>query len=301
MFNVPLAKPGFRRRIIAISFLLPHMLGVLYFFLLPMVQVLLCSFQSAVGGRWVGLQNYRTVFQNTAFALAASNTARFIAVCVPILVGLSLILTVAVQSLPLVGKTIRSTFLLPMAIPAASVVLVWKALFHDNGLVNHALLDTGMGTIPWMDSGAAFWMLVLSYLWKNLGYTMVLWAAGLSAIPKSCYEAAQVDGASSWQIFFRITLPNLRGTGYIIVVLSVLNSFKVFREAWLVAGDYPDESMYLMQHLYNNWFRELDFDKIAAASVICSAVIFLLIGLLRRAWDNSSASRGSVKYRAAAE
>ena len=285
MSSAPLAKPGLRRRIIAVSFLLPHMLGVLYFFLLPMVQVLLRSFQSAVGGRWVGLQNYRTVFQNTAFALAASNTARFIAVCVPILVGLSLILTVAVQSLPLVGKTIRSAFLLPMAIPAASVVLVWKALFHDNGLVNHALLDTGMGTIPWMDSGAAFWMLVLSYLWKNLGYTMVLWAAGLSAIPKSCYEAAQVDGASSWQIFFQITLPNLRGTGYIIVVLSVLNSFKVFREAWLVAGDYPDESMYLMQHLYNNWFRELDFDKIAAASVICSAVIFLLIGLLRRAWD----------------
>ena len=285
MSSAPFAKPRFRRKIIAISFLLPHMLGVLYFFLLPMIQVLLRSFQSAVGGRWVGLQNYRTVFQNTAFALAASNTARFIAVCVPILVGLSLILTVAVQSLPLVGKTIRSAFLLPMAIPAASVVLVWKALFHDNGLVNHALLDTGMGTIPWMDSGAAFWMLVLSYLWKNLGYTMVLWAAGLSAIPESCYEAAQVDGASSWQIFFQITLPNLRGTGYIIVVLSVLNSFKVFREAWLVAGDYPDESMYLMQHLYNNWFRELDFDKIAAASVICSAVIFLLIGLLRRAWD----------------
>ena len=285
MSSAPLAKPGLRRRIIAVSFLLPHMLGVLYFFLLPMVQVLLRSFQSAVGGRWVGLQNYRTVFQNTAFALAASNTARFIAVCVPILVGLSLILTVAVQSLPLVGKTIRSAFLLPMAIPAASVVLVWKALFHVNGLVTHAPLDTGMGPLPWMDSGAAFWMLVLSYLWKNLGYTMVLWAAGLSAIPESCYEAAQVDGASSWQIFFRITLPNLRGTGYIIVVLSVLNSFKVFREAWLVAGDYPDESMYLMQHLYNNWFRELDFDKIAAASVICSAVIFLLIGLLRRAWD----------------
>ena len=136
-----------------------------------------------------------------------------------------------------------------------------------------------------MDSGAAFWMLVLSYLWKNLGYTMVLWAAGLSAIPESCYEAAQVDGASSWQIFFQITLPNLRGTGYIIVVLSVLNSFKVFREAWLVAGDYPDESMYLMQHLYNNWFRELDFDKIAAASVMTSLVVFVLIGLLGKAWD----------------
>ena len=266
-------------------FLLPHMAGVLCFALLPMVRVLVRSFQSAVGGSWVGLKNYLMVWNNTAFRLAVSNTARFILVCVPILVVMSLILTVAVQSIPVVGKHIRSIFLMPMAIPAASVVLVWKALFHDSGLLNHVLLDMGADAIPWMDSGAAFWMLVISYLWKNLGYTMVLWAAGLSAIPKSCYEAAQVDGATSRQIFFRITLPNLKGTAYILVVLSVLNSFKVFREAWLVAGDYPDQSMYLLQHLYNNWFRELDFDKIAAAGVMCSLVIFLLIGMLRRAWD----------------
>ena len=79
--------------------------------------------------------------------------------------------------------------------------------------------------------------------------------------------------------------PNLRGTAYTIVVMSLLNSFKVFREAWLVAGDYPHESMYLLQHLYSNWFRELDFDKIAAASVMTSVVVFLLIGFLRKAWD----------------
>lgn len=276
---------GIQWSVAAAAFLLPHMAGVLCFALLPMAQVLVRSFQSAVGGNWVGLKNYLTVWNNTAFRLAVSNTARFILVCVPILVVVSLILTVAVQSIPVLGKHIRSVFLMPMAIPAASVVLVWKALFHDNGLLNHALLDMGADTIAWMDSGAAFWMLVISYLWKNLGYTMVLWAAGLSAIPKSCYEAAQVDGATSRQIFFWITLPNLKGTAYILVVLSVLNSFKVFREAWLVAGDYPDQSMYLLQHLYNNWFRELDFDKIAAAGVMCSVVIFLLIGMLRQAWD----------------
>lgn len=276
---------GIQRNMVAAAFLLPHMAGVLCFALLPMIQVLVRSFQSAVGGNWVGLKNYLTVWNNTAFRLAICNTAKFILVCVPILVGVSLVLTVGVQSLPGVGKRIRSVFLMPMSIPAASVVLVWKALFHDNGLINHALLDMGAGTIHWMDSGAAFWMLVISYLWKNLGYTMVLWAAGLAAIPKSCYEAAQLDGATSWQIFFQITLPNLKGSAYILVVLSVLNSFKVFREAWLVAGDYPDQSMYLLQHLYNNWFRELDFDKIAAAGVMCSVVIFLLIGMLRQAWD----------------
>ena len=199
-------------------FLLPHMAGVLCFALLPMAQVLVRSFQSAIGGSWVGLKNYLTVWSNTAFRLAVSNTTRFILVCVPILVVLSLILTVAVQSIPIVGCRIRSIFLMPMAIPAASVVLVWKALFHDNGLLNHVLLNMGADAIPWMDSGAAFWMLVISYLWKNLGYTMVLWAAGLSTIPQSCYEAAQVDGATSRQIFFRITLPNLKGTAYILVM-----------------------------------------------------------------------------------
>jgi len=128
-------------------------------------------------------------------------------------------------------------------------------------------------------------MLVISYLWKNLGYTMVLWTAGLEGIPANVYEAAQMDGANGLQTFLYVTLPNLRGSAYTIGVLSLLNTFKVFREAWLVAGDYPQERMYLLQHLYNNWFQALDYDKIAAASVMTSAGVFLLIGLLRRAWD----------------
>ena len=87
------------------------------------------------------------------------------------------------------------------------------------------------------------------------------------------------------QVFSYITLPNLKPAAFTIIVLSLLNSFKVFREAWLVAGDYPHETMYLLQHLYNNWFRELDFDKIAAASVLTSIVVFLLIVLLQKTWD----------------
>ena len=266
-------------------FLLPNLFGILCFSLLPMLQVLLRSFQSAIGGNWVGMQNYFTVLNNTAFQKAAANTGKFTAVCIPLLILISLALAVLLYSLPGVGSTLRSIFLMPMAVPAASVVLVWKVLFHENGLINGALLAFGSNGVNWMGSGAAFRMLVISYLWKNLGYTMILWTAGLSAIPEGIYEAAQVDGAGKWQSFLYITLPNLKGTAYTITVLSLLNSFKVFREAWLVAGDYPHESMYLLQHLYNNWFRELDFDKIAAASVLTSGVVFLLIGLLRKAWD----------------
>ena len=266
-------------------FLLPNLLGVLCFSLLPMLQVLFRSFQSAIGGNWVGVQNYMTVMNNTAFQRAITNTGKFTSICIPLLIVISLALAVLLYSVPGVGGTLRSVFLMPMAVPAASVVLVWKVLFHEQGLINGALLTLGSTGINWMGSDAAFWMLVVSYLWKNLGYTMILWTAGLSAIPEGIYEAAQVDGAGKWQCFLYITLPNLKGTAYTITVMSLLNSFKVFREAWLVAGDYPHESMYLLQHLYNNWFRELDFDKIAAASVMTSAVIFILIGVLRKAWD----------------
>lgn len=270
---------------VAWAFLLPNLLGVLVFTLIPMLRVLLSSFQSAVGGRWMGLQNYLSVLHNSAFQTALKNTGRFTLVCVPVLVSLGLLLAVWLHGLIRGRGAFLSVYLLPMAVPAASVVLVWKVFFHRNGLINAFLSLLGRSGIDWMDSGAAFWMLVLSYLWKNLGYTMVLWTAGLEGIPSNVYEAAQVDGANGLQTFLYVTLPNLRGSAYTIGVLSLLNTFKVFREAWLVAGDYPDESMYLLQHLYNNWFRALDYDKIAAASVMTSVVVFLLIGLLRRAWD----------------
>ena len=266
-------------------FVLPDLAGVCCFALLPMAEVIRRSFQSAVTSQWMGLKNYREVLGNTAFRLAAANTLKFTAVCIPLLVVCSLLLAVLLQRMKQAGKLLKSAFLLPVAVPAASVVLVWKTLFHSNGLLNGLLEGMGGEKVGWMTTGAAFWVLVFSYLWKNLGYDMVLWMAGLAGIPREIYEAARVDGAGEWSCFTKITLPNLLPSLYTISVLSFLNSFKVFREAWLVAGDYPQQSMYLLQHLYNNWFRELAFDKIAAGSVLTSAVVFGLILLLKRAWD----------------
>ena len=269
-----------------ILFLLPGFAGVISFTLLPFLEVIRRSFQSAVTAEWVGLKNYREVFTNTAFRIAAANTLRFTFICIPILIVLSLFLAVVLQKLRMGKSALKSMFLVPVAVPAASVVLVWKALFHSNGLINGLLSGMGLPAVSWMNSDAAFAVLVISYLWKNIGYDMVLWLAGLSGIPEPIYEAARVDGAGEWMCFVKITLPNLKPTLYTISVLSFLNSFKVFREAWLVGGDYPHQSMYLIQHLYNNWFRELSFDKIAAAAVLNSAVVFVLILLLRRAWDS---------------
>ncbi len=259
-------------------FLLPNLFGVTVFALIPMGAVLVGAFRSAVGGRWVGLQNFTTVLSNRAFRLATGNTGRFVLVCIPLLLVLSLLLALGLRR-AWDGKTLRGAYLLPMAVPAASVVLVWKLLFHGNGLLNGLLNALHLPGIDWMGSESSFWMLVVSYLWKNLGYTVVLWTAALGTIPVSIYDAAQIDGADCLQTFFYITLPNLKGSAFSIGVLSLLNSFKVFREAWLVAGDYPQEKMYLIQHLYNNWFRDLDYDKIAAASVLVSLAVLGLIAL----------------------
>ena len=105
-------------------------------------------------------------------------------------------------------------------------------------------------------------------------------------ISQGIIDAARVDGAGEQICFFRIILPNLKPTLYTITVLSFLNSFKVFREAYLVAGAYPHESMYLLQHLFNNWFVNLDFDKMAAAAVCVGGFLFAVIMLLQRAWDS---------------
>jgi len=128
-----------------------------------------------------------------------------------------------------------------------------------------------------MDSGAAFWVLVLSYVWKNIGYTIVLWLAGILQISNSILEAAKVDGSSPMQTFFYIIIPNLKSTLYIITILSFLNSFKVFREAYLVAGAYPHESIYLLQHLFNNWFTNLEVDKMSASAVCIAVILFCII------------------------
>ncbi len=283
----PLFKNRIEKRELAgLLFLLPGFAGVLCFAFLPFLEVVKRSFQSAVTAQWVGLKNYREVFDNAAFRMAAGNTLRFTFICIPLLVVISLALAVILQKLRMGKNTLKGMFLVPVAVPAASVVLVWKALFHTNGLINTMLERFGAEKVSWMGSGAAFSVLVISYLWKNIGYDMILWMAGLAGIPTAIYEAARVDGAGEWQCFLKITLPNLKPALYTISVLSFLNSFKVFREAWLVAGDYPHQSMYLIQHLYNNWFRELSFDKIAAAAVINAALVFGLILLLQRAWDS---------------
>ena len=273
-----------------IWFLLPSGIGVLIFVCLPFLDVVRRSFLTVVTQEWVGIHNYQLIFNNQAFLLAVKNTLRFTVICLPILIGLGLFLAVQLSRLRKI-QFLKSCFLFPMAMPAAAIVLVWRMVFSKQGFLN-LLLDSlrlvpESGPVDYMSTEAAFWVLVFSYVWKNLGYTIVLWLAGIFSIPADILDAARVDGANERQCFWRGIFPNLKGTLYTITVLSFLNSFKVFREAYLVAGSYPHESMYLLQHLFNNWFVNLELDKMAAAAVCVGVVLFLFILLLQKFWDKA--------------
>lgn len=284
---MPMKQPGrLRRRPTPISqnkkrevktaylFLLPSLLGVGGFVLIPFLDVIRRSFFQASGGQFVGIENYRTVLQNEAFQRAAGNTARFMAVCIPLLLILSLASAVLAGQTGVYQKLMKTGFLLPMAMPVVSAAVCFKMVFDRHGWLNLMLGQFGKNGQDWLNTSSAFWVLIVCYVWKNLGYDMVLWLAGLSAVPKEQYEAAEVQGAGRWQRFLYITLPQMKETVFVTGLLSFINAFRVFREAYLISGDYPDKSIYMLQHLFNNWFTSLDIQKMTAAAVM----LVLLIG-----------------------
>ena len=280
-----LRSSGARRReaLTGYLFLLPSLIGVCVFLVFPMADTVRRSFFS-VAGEWRGWENYQTLMGNASFRLAAGNTARFLAIAIPLLLLLSLGAALAVRRAP---AFVKSSFLVPLALPVASLALIWRLLFDGQGLVNAALAAMGVDTVAFLDSGASFWVLVGSYIWKNVGFGMVLFLAALTNVPQNLYEAAQLDGAGRFQQFRCIMLPHLYPTLFVTAVLSVINAFKVFREAYLVAGNYPHEQMYLLQHLFNNWFLRLDVDKLCAAATLTALVLAALIALLQKLWGRS--------------
>ncbi len=283
-FNKPLSVTPELDNLTPWLFLMPSLLLVSILVLLPFGDVLRRSFCSAMGGQFVGLKNYKNVFQNEAFQLAASNTAKFTFICIPILLSLSLLLALLIDALKKQHSIFKTLFLIPMSIPVASVVLLWKVIFHENGLFNRLLSIMDLVPVNWLNSKWTILVLIITYIWKNTGYNMVLWLSGITTISPTLYEAASLDGAGVLHRFFCITFPNLMPVLFTTTVLSLLNSFKVFREAYLISGSYPHKSIYMLQHLFNNWFTRLDIDKMCAGAVLMALLVIILIGLLQLIW-----------------
>ena len=182
-------------------FMAPSLAGVALFVLAPFMDVFKRSFTTAVTGKYTGVDNYKTIFQNQAFLVALSNTIRFTLVCIPLLVLIGFLVAFPLGRLKNAGL-VKSVYLFPLAMPTATIVMVWKMFFYKQGFLNLFLSKIGEWTCAWgeihkdyLGTEAAFWVLVFSYIWKNTGYTVVLWLAGILSIPEELIEASKVDGA----------------------------------------------------------------------------------------------------------
>lgn len=267
-------------------YLLPSLLGVTVFFIVPFFVVVYYSvIRGTMNPEFVLFENYKNVLQNEAFKVAVRNTLKFSVMAVPLAVVLPLGLALILENNIPGRSQFRTFFLSPIMVPVASVVLIWRVLFDYNGALNGILMNFGVDKIDWLSSDYALLVITVLYLWKNIGYNMILFMASLANIPKGLLEAADVEGAPGWYKFFAIKLRYLSPTVLFVTILSMINSFKVFREIYLLTGDYPYEGLYMMQHFMNNVFNHLDYQKLSAAAVLLALFMVALIALLFKAED----------------
>lgn len=274
-------KINFKRRLGGDLFLIPSLIGVCVFMVIPFfVVIYYAMIDNPIRKNFVWFENFSKILDNMAFRLAAANTLKFSAVAVPLAVILSLLLAMLLLS-KIPGKTqLRTFFLSPLMVPVASVVLIWQVLFDYNGVVNEWFVSGGLEKIDWMKSEYAQIVIVLLFLWKNLGYNMIIFMATLSSIPKEIVEVALLESATKWQIFWKIKIRYLASTIVFVTIMSLINSFKVFREIYLMTGDYPYDSLYMLQHFMNNTFKSLDYQKLSSAAILMSLVMIVIIAVL---------------------
>ncbi len=259
--------------------ILPSFIGVMIFFLIPFGVVVYYSvLDNPIFSNFVGLENFGKLLENTAFIRAARNTAIFSLAAVPLSVVLSLWLAFALNS-RIPGKSwLRTCFLCPLMVPIASVVLVWQVIFHYHGTLNQITELFGLEPVDWLKTNWSYMVLTVMFLWKTLGYNMILFMSAIAGIPRDIIEVAELEGAGGWYKFVHIKLRYLSPTILFVTILSIISSFKMFREVYLLTGDYPYESMYLLQHFMNNTFNSLDYQKLSSAAVLLSVVMIILIG-----------------------
>ncbi len=244
----------------------PMLAGFLLFYVLPFGQVVWDSLSQGTGKSqlFVGLENYTRMFQNDMFLQAFGNTLRFLGIGLPAILVLAYALALFLKSQAQRFPLLRAVFLLPYVMPVAGTVLLVDLLFSKEGLVNRLLLALGLPLADWLQSPAAFWVLLLS---------------GLLTIPQEHYQVAQVEGASPLQTFRYVTAPQMWYALFLALVFSLINAFKYFREIFLVGGEHPHESVYMLQHFINNAFANLNYQRLGVASVLLFLVIALALGL----------------------
>lgn len=268
------------------AFVLPNVLGLLIFSVGPIAYafyISLHNWNALSPMRWVGWQNYERMLRDPQFWSSLQTTGMFTVAYVPILFAVSLGLAVLVnQKLPYI-HVFRTLFFVPVVLSLVVSSLMWRYIFDERvGLLNYVIGLVGIPRQSWLGSvELALPSIIVVSVWIQMGYFMIIFLAGLQDIPRTYYEAAEIDGASPWQSFWRITLPLLTPTSLFVVVISLIQSFQVFDQIWVMTRGGPaDATMVTVVYIYQEAFQILNLGY-GSAMAFGLFVVILLFSLLQ--------------------
>ena len=262
-------------------FLLPGLVLLLVFYVFPFVSGIGYSLtDGSYKNEFVGPANYISLWQNQMFRLGLKNTLELSFICAPLLWVLSFLLAAWLSAIKPFGGFFRGSVLLPYLTPSSAMLLVWLVLFDYGGPVNRVLSLLGLERVMWLESASLRLPVILMFLWKNLGFCVIIFMAALQSIPEPLYEYARLEGAGFFTRAFGITLPLIIPSAFLVFVLAWINAFKIFKEVYFIAGAYPDYSVYTLQNYMNNMFSKLNYQLVTASAYTFGMIVFAIFGVL---------------------
>lgn len=257
------------------------LVGFAFFYIIPFaVSFYYSVVDNPITKEFCGLGNYMELFQNPYFMKGLKNTALFMAVSIPLNFLLSLCVALGLRGMKQYSGMFNMVFLIPLAIPSATAAFFWQNFFELHGTLNKFVAAFHIPSVDWLNCRYSMLIMVLIFIWKNIGYDMTLFLSGLSNIPEQYYEYADMEGAGRWWKLKNITLTYLIPTTFVVIIMTVVNSFKIFKEIYIMTGEYPPDSLYVLQHYMNNMFLSLNYPKLASATYILTTVIVLFVACI---------------------
>ena len=262
-------------------FLLPGLLGLLVFYIVPFFGGIYYSLTDGTyRNAFVGLKNYAAIWSNQMFVLGLKNTMELSLICAPLVWVLSFAIASLLNRLRPRGAFFRNSVLLPYLMPSSAMLLIWLVIFDYGGVINRLVTALGMERVIWLQGSALRVPIILLFVWKNIGFAVIIFLSALQTIPEPLYEYARLEGAGFWRQTFGITLPMIVPTAFLVIILEWINAFKIFKEVYFIGVAYPDEAVYTLQNYMNNMFGKLNYQNVTTAAYSFALIVFALFGLL---------------------
>jgi len=270
-----------RKRMLAL-FLLPGLAGLLVFYLAPFVYGFYFSVTDGTRlNAYVGFANYQRVWQNAMFQQGLLTTLELSLLCAPIIFVLAFTIAGMLRSLGQSSTFYRNVLLLPYLMPSSAMILIWLLIFDYSGVFNQLVMEVfrfGGERPVWTHGPLLRVPVILLYVWKNLGFSVVIFTSALQAVPQAYYEYASLEGASRMKQELSITLPLISPTAFLVFVLAWINAFKIFKEIYFIGGAYSD--LYTLQHFMNNHFARINYQFVTTAAYSFAVIVLVLFGVL---------------------